>query len=355
MNFSAHFYDRQTGQNYPATVEIRRDAIHIFSVSDRLNLQWSLAEIDSATDHDGQIILQNGKLFLEINNPNFRSAFDQNFPKSKLFRQRGFFDKIGLTGCLVTLLFVILLPVGFYFWGVPKLADRAAQHVSPETEQKMGDALFASFTQDFPVDSVKTRLVQQFFDQMKFEGEYDFRLTVVREKQMNAFAVPGGRIVVFDSIISMMETPEELAGLLGHEASHVFLKHSVRSIFRELGNSMAISLLFGNSGDAVGLVAQQADQLRGLSYSRDFEIEADENGLKLMIAAGIPPRGMVSLFEKMKNTIEKTGATDAPSFLSTHPSMGERIDLVNEKIGKMNGLPTAVKPELAELFLKIKQ
>lgn len=352
-SFQAQFYDRMAGTQSPAKVEVHPASLEI-TLENGKKIEWTLADLDSAADHAEQVILQNGKLFLEINDREFRQVFERRMSASELFKPRGFFDKIGLSGCLLTLALLVGLIAAMFIWGIPWLADRAAQKVSPETEREIGDAMVGGYIESFKKDSAKTRLAQEFFEKLNFGGPYKFEITVVREPEMNAFAAPGGRIVVFDSILNMMDRPEELAALFGHEASHVLLRHTTRSVFRELGNSMAVALVFGDFGGVAGLAAEHAQSLSGLAYSRELEIEADENGLKLISAAGVPPSGIVSLLEKMQHNIQKSGISEGKSFFNTHPSTAERINLMQEKVKNLSDAPTAASPELEEIFKKLK-
>lgn len=351
--FPANYFDRARGEACAAEVRVQPGFLSVFlkKLPAGQTLEWTLADLTSAREHaDGSVILQNGRQFLEIHAPGFRAAFERSFPKNRLFRQQGFFDKIGAMGCLAAILLVLLPLLGSYFWVLPGLADRAAGRISPDMERKIGDSWFAALTANQNVDTARTRLVQQFYDSLGFGGDYQIRVTVVNEPVINAYAVPGGQIVVFDSILRLMDAPEQLAGLLAHEVSHVHLKHSTRAIFRELGNSLFFSLLLGDLGEVSGIVAQQADQLAGLSYSRELEFEADDNGLKLLEKSRIPPQGMPTLFRKMEAALAESGADGPPTFLSTHPSMGERVRVAEEKIGQMNTQNFEVSAGLQAIF-----
>lgn len=338
-SFSAILHNRATKEQNPVTVFPEPGSIRIAGL---LHSQvWLPAEVSSARHlPDGSVILQNGDLYLEVTDPVFAEALERSFSNKRLFR-RSFFDRIGVAGCLLVLFLLILPLIAAYIWVVPNVADNAAQKISPETEKQIGDAWFESLTAAYKIDSSKTRLVQQFYDSLGFGGAYKMTITVVNEPVVNAFAVPGGHIVVFDSIIGLMDAPEQLAGLLAHEASHIQLKHSIRAIYRELANNLFFTLLSGGQGDLSALVAQHGGQLAGLSYSRQLELEADENGMKLMKKSGIPLRGIPALFEKMSATAK--GESSVPNFLSTHPAMEERIRRAKEWIDK-NGGPAEQTP-----------
>ena len=345
MRYSATIHDRNLNSISPATVRTEPGVLFIELENGQI-LDWTLGDLDSARAlDDGSIILQNGKRFLEVMDPAFRTGLERSFPKNRLFRQT-FFDRIGMAGCLIAVIGMILPLLVLFVFIVPNLAESAAKKVPPEIEMQMGDTWFHTLTETYKTDTALTRLVQQFYDSLGYGGNYQMRITVVNEPVVNAFAVPGGHIVVFDSIFGIMDAPEQLAGLLAHEASHIQLKHSTRSIFRELANNLIFSLIFGDYGDASAIVARHADELAGLSYSRKLEMEADNHGMQLMIDNGIPPHGMPDLFRKMKTATAATANHDVPNFLSTHPSMEERMKTAETKLQAKQDAPKEVRESL---------
>jgi beta-barrel assembly-enhancing protease len=247
--FTALFHDRTDQKTYNARVECTPGVLFIRLDTEMgpQTLEWVLADIQDAKAHDdGSVILQSGRQFLEVQEAGFEAALSAVFPKNKLFR-RTFFDKIGVAGCILSILIAVLPFLALYWWGAPYLADRAARKVPKETETEIGEQLYQQMTATYTVDSVKTRLVQDFFRELGYPVSYPIHITVVKEPVVNAFAIPGGHIVVFDSILHLMDAPEQLAALLGHEASHVELRHSTRSLFRQLANSLVISIFMSDS------------------------------------------------------------------------------------------------------------
>jgi len=355
MRYSATFHDRNSNTATPATVRTEPGVLFIQFENGQIH-DWTLSDLDSARAlDDGSVILQNGKHFLEVTDPGFRAGLERSFPKNKLFRET-FFDRIGVVGCLLVVAGILLPLLALYFFVAPKIAESAAGKVPPEIEKQIGDAWFHSLTAAYKTDTAKTRRVQTFYDSLGYGGDYHMRITVVNEPVVNAFAIPGGHIVVFDSILGIMDAPEQLAALLAHEASHVQLKHSTRSIFRELANSLIFNLIFGDYGDLSAVVAQHGDQLAGLSYSRSLELEADANGMLLMQSSGIPLRGMPDLFGKMKTVFEENSAnSDVPNFLSTHPSLDERMRVIEEKIESQEGVRSEVPERLQLLWADIQR
>jgi len=332
-------------------VRIDTDGLTIYS--DTENHHWTASDIESARWlDDGSMILQNGELFLDVVDPGFALALKSVFGNLPAFR-RSFFDKAGLKGCLIILLSVGLPLFAAYFWLVPHMADRAASQITAETERQIGEQWYRSLTNAYAVDSVRSRQLQQFFDTLGYEGPFRIQVTVVHEPVVNAFAVPGGHIVVFDSIIGLMDAPEQLAGLLAHEASHVQLRHSTRSIFRKLANQLFFSILIGSFGDLSGIVAQHSNALADLSYSRDLELEADESGLQAMRKSRLPLRGMPDLFRKMQAAAGDS--TDVPTFLSTHPALEERILQAEKNIAASGAGRDTIPPALQQIWNALKQ
>jgi beta-barrel assembly-enhancing protease len=176
---------------------------------------------------------------------------------------------------------------------------------------------------------------------------------VLKSPVMNAFAMPGGHIVVYDTLLNAMQKPEELAALLGHEGSHVDLKHSLRSLFRQLGSSLFFSFLFGDYGDISVVVARKADELNGLAYSRDMEMEADKRGADLMQKKEISLEGMRDLFRILKKG--EDGHTSGSDFLSTHPSTDERLKYVEERINSTGHKARPMRPGVVAIFEQLSE
>ncbi|MGE0861786.1 MAG: M48 family metallopeptidase [Gammaproteobacteria bacterium] len=144
------------------------------------------------------------------------------------------------------------------------------------------------------------------------------RVFVAEDDAINAFALPGGTLVVNRGLIAATRTPEELAGVLAHEIQHVRLRHGLEALVRAAGMQVLWSLLAGDLGGSAA--GDAAGRLLGLKFSRDAEREADQGGFDLLVARGIDPRGMVSFFA----TLAQSGRSTPPALISTHPPSAER-------------------------------
>lgn len=253
------------------------------------------------------------------------------------------------TKLLVVLGILAALFLIAYIWLVPWLGERVAMNFSKDLEISMGEQMYKATISTYKIDERKTEMVNRFYKQLNYNVDYPIEITVVESGVVNAYAIPGGHIVVYDALLEKMKTPEELAALLAHEASHVAKRHSLRNIFRRLARKMFLALIFGNDGGIVNVVVDNADELKGLEYSRDLETEADTNGLELMASSTLDLQGMVRLMELLD---KESGGVEVNSLLSTHPEIADRIKNIRKQITLIN--PVELEhPELKKIFHEI--
>ncbi len=167
---------------------------------------------------------------------------------------------------------------------------------------------------------------------------FPYHFYVVREDSYNAFAAPGGHVFVNSGLIEAMDTEEELAGILGHEISHVNLRHiSSRIDYSQkigmgtlAGMVAGILLGIGGAGAAAGALtagSMAAGQSMNLAYTRENEIQADQTGLQYINSAGYSCTGLVSSFTKMRSK-QWFGPNQIPTYLNTHPAGEERMSYI---------------------------
>lgn len=239
--------------------------------------------------------------------------------------------------------------VGVYLWLMPLLGERMAKGFSKESEISMGEQMYQAVIKQYNVDSRKTVILNDFYKQLHYEVGYPVKITVVESNEMNAFAIPGGHIVVHTSILDNMKSPDELAALLGHEASHIAMRHTLRNIFRDLARQMFLALVIGNESGIASVVVDNANALKQLEYSRSLETEADNNGLQLMAKNNINVQGMVRLMAMLQ---KETGGVEQNSFLSTHPVFKDRIRNIEKQIQQLPAVTTS-NENLRKLFHSI--
>lgn len=247
----------------------------------------------------------------------------------------------------VSLLISVIL-LGYFFF-IPWLGERIAQNISKEWEISMGERMHQSMAGQYKIDSIKTKLINDFYRELHYSINYPINVTVVQSKEVNAFAIPGGHIVIYTAILDRMQKPEELAALLSHEVSHIELRHSLRNMFRSMARKMFLLLIIGNESGLAGVLVNNADNLKGLEYSRALETEADNNGIRLMQSANLDAEGMQRLMEILQ---QETGGNEPAAFLSTHPVFTSRIENIKKQIERA-AKPAVEHESLKSIFAKL--
>lgn len=237
-----------------------------------------------------------------------------------------------------------------YFLLLPWLAEQLAEVVSRKTERQLGDSVYESMALTQSEDTVKSRLLNEFFRALQVDTKYPIRIAVVDDETVNAFALPGGRIVVYTGLLESMESYPELAALLSHEFTHVEKRHATRSIFRRLGSDVFIGVLFGNMSSVAGVLAGQANEIRSLSYSRSLEKEADLEGLAILTSRNIDPKGFDELFKHLEEAAP--AGHEIPEMISSHPDTQNRRAYIREAA---KGATVSADPDLNSIFEKLKQ
>ncbi|TKB73367.1 MAG: M48 family metallopeptidase [Nitrospira sp.] len=223
----------------------------------------------------------------------------------------------------------------FLWFGSDLLARSAARHVPIEWERQIGEAARADFLRnqavlkDGPAVMAVQEMTKRLSDQIP-ENPYRFDVTVVRSDTVNAFALPGGYVVVFTGLMKKAESPEEVAGVLAHELNHVVQRHAMERIVKTLGLVAIASIVFGNQEGLVGLAKQLGIELLTLKFGREQETEADVTGIRLVHRAKIPPDGMIRFFEKLSES-DKLHV----ELLSTHPMSTARAERLKQELASL--------------------
>jgi predicted Zn-dependent protease len=301
---------------------------------------WLVKQIDHVEQTPQGIILYHRskdgvqeKLILE--NADLQEYFRKTYARAPFFRSR----MQRLTGTLyfqlglIALFFAGMACIA-YFWVLPFAGEKIAMQFSREFEIKLGEEMYSSSLGSMRVDSNRTAILNEFFRELHYPVAYPVSITVVESEEINAFAIPGGHIVVYSGILERMRKPEQLAALLGHESAHIAERHSLRNLFRSLGRNLFLLLFMGNNSGLVTEVAGQLDALKGLQYSRTLEYEADDKGMDYMSKSRIDPSGMLRLMEMLQ---KETKGTELPGFLQTHPLHEDRIAAIRRKISGLSG------------------
>jgi beta-barrel assembly-enhancing protease len=249
-------------------------------------------------------------------------------------------------------------PPAFAQNSLPALGDAESEDFGIGTERRIGDQVMRVIRRDpdyldDPVlleylESLWSPLLVQARASGNIDADLDQRFAwepfLVRDRSINAFALPGGFVGVHLGLIALTASRDELASVLAHELSHVTQRHIARSIANSKRQSMlgAAALLLGmiaaarsNSGDAANamIIGGQAAAIQGqLNFSRDMEREADRIGFSLLSGAGFAPGGMAAMFEKLDQS-SRLNDSGAFPYLRSHPLTSERIGEARARLG----------------------
>jgi len=213
-----------------------------------------------------------------------------------------------------------------YSYSVPMIADT----IPYEWEKEIGGFAFENYQTGKSV--IKNSTVNAAMDAIvkridKFDdSDITYDVIVIDAEMVNAFAFPGGYVVVTSGLINNSEKPEEVAAVLSHELTHVLERHGMRKLVRQAGLGVLIGTVFGDVS-ALTQLMELSSHLDSLSFDRSQERHADDGGIKIMQAADISPKHLVSFFNKIKELDSATG--DIPEIFRTHPLTDERIKRVS--------------------------
>lgn len=173
---------------------------------------------------------------------------------------------------------------------------------------------------------------EQYLRQNGLESEvknFAWEFNLVKDQQLNAFCMPGGKIVVYEGLLGIVSSDDELAVVVGHEVAHAVAKHSNERMSQQLMAQYGAAILGQAVSNRSTAVQQLATSVYGigaqygvmLPFSRKHESEADYMGLVFMTMAGYNPDAAVGFWQKMS----AGGSGSVPEFMSTHPSDATRI------------------------------
>lgn len=212
---------------------------------------------------------------------------------------------------------------------------------SKKEEVRIGQEIAAEVEKTYRLDpdpnvQRRVQLIGQRLMAVAGDKDFKYAFKVLSEKEINAFALPGGPIYVFRGLVDAVgEDDDMLACVLGHEMAHINRRHANKQYTKGLWASVLISL--GTKGK-VRDIAEITSALLELKYSRQDEYEADRLGIEYAYKAGYDPNGIVRFFELLKSK-EKGGDEGVLANLRTHPLTENRIWRARQHIEQITGRP----------------
>ena len=210
---------------------------------------------------------------------------------------------------------------------IPESQDmEIGQKYAPEIEKQMGGKIPDPALQAY-VNSIGQKVAK-----VSHKPDIQYSYVALEDKNINAFALPGGFIFITKGMLQSLRTEAQLAGILAHETVHVVARDSANAMSKEIGFEMLMSAV--TSEESPGTLATVADltrQIVSLKYSRSDERSADLGGLEYLVSAGYTPYGIVESMEMLA----AQNAERPIEFLSTHPHPESRVDYLRDKIASM--------------------
>ena len=332
---SGIFFDGNTSARQDVTVELAPVDLLLRSHTGQLLAQWPYAELDQVVSPDQVMRLSRGHKSLarlEIRDPAFAAAVDEM--AARVDRTGAVQRRMSMK--VAALVIVAAASLGsIALFALPALATRLTPLLPFGIERKLGQAVDAQLRASLgsnvagmplecgegagerPGSTALSALIARL--QAEAGVAVPLRAGVMRRKEPNAIALPGGQIYVFDGLIARAETPDELAGVIAHEIWHVARRDGVRAVLETAGLSCVFGMLLGDffGGGAIVLSARTVLQS---SYSRDAEAAADAYGVALMNKVGGNGEALGSLLARIDD-LHASG----PALLRDHPQTADRV------------------------------
>lgn len=334
MEFKANYFDGQSSKTHQAIVTPNPSGWRIVfnnTTETTKEVIWKIDTIQKSEVYtQGLIAFTYGKEFpfqkIESTDPNFIAYISKSDHKNLNNKLDTTLHKSVNKSIAILLAVIVGFALGMYFYVIPTVAVSFAKNLNKEHVIDFGDYIFRTISLDLDIDEKQSEKLQDFVDAMQIDCEFPIQAKVANSSQLNAFAVSGGKIVIFSSLLEKIQNEHQLAALIGHEVSHVQNRHVLKNVARNLSGAIFVSVLFGDINGVTAIIGENAHLFSQLSYTRSLEKEADIFGIEIMRANNLDLNGMPQLFQILKDESE----VDIPTYLSNHPMLKDRIVYTQE-------------------------
>lgn len=246
----------------------------------------------------------------------------------------------------------ITIAIAIGIWTVGAISNQLVQWIPPQVEQQLGAVMAAQFEDQVDLTSPEQQALSRILTSLTAELPIDpysqeqtqrrYQVWYIPDETVNALALPGDRIIVYQGLIAQIESENALAMVLGHELGHFAHRDHLRGLGRAIVWQLALSSIFGDVSGWQRLAIAGLEQLSQAQYSQQQERQADEFGLELLQATYNHVGGATDFFVKLA----QTPRPNPVAFLATHPMPQARIERLNQLIQARGYLrqPTAPLP-----------
>jgi Zn-dependent protease with chaperone function len=325
------YYDGQTGRRHPAEVFLGPAELQI-RLPDGTCLAWRYADVRQTQGRfrGEPVTLEHGSPIPELLVVR-QAAFLQALRRAARELGQRFEGPLGSPRWLMRIVIgtggSIVLVIALFQIGLPAFSDFLSRFVPVTWERMMGRQAFTHLapeatrctnpTLQTNLNILVTRLTAPL------SGRYEYEVVVADAQWFNAFAAPGGYIVVFRPLLQATASVDELAAVLAHEMQHIERRHATRAMIRQFSMGAIVSAIAGQLTGLSPIGGQVGQAVLALGYSREAEEEADREAVHLLQESGMGADGMIQFFGKMK---ARGTRSHLPEYLSTHPDTGTRLE-----------------------------
>lgn len=335
------FFDGITSARREAVLEIAPEAVQIRAATGELLAEWAYADLASLSAPEGVLRVGRAKTpllaRLEIRDAELAASLEQRIGARARVRLTSRHTQLRVVAwSLAAAVSAALVAI----FGIPALAVQVAPLVPPSVEQRLGVSLDRQVrlfldrgSKDGPFECGGDAAARAAFDKLVAKLStaaalpIPLRASVIRIPVANAFAIPGGRVYVFQGLADKANTPDELAGVIAHEMGHVAHRDGLRALIQSAGLSFVFGMLLGDFGGGGAAVIAVRTVLQS-SYSRETEAAADAYGARLVAKIGGDPRALGAILLRIAGT---PGAFT--KILLTHPEAKDRAAAIEAIAG----------------------
>ncbi|MBL8070508.1 MAG: M48 family metallopeptidase [Nitrospira sp.] len=343
-----YFADGLPASGAPCVVAVSADGLHIRPTGDSPLVEQLVSFADMSVeagglDHD-QLVVSWGAgasvRTLYLKDPALIIAFRRAAPSALMARVEQAAEQVrrarhshrALWGSAVG----VVVGLGLMVWfGSDLIVEWVVVRIPVQWEQKLGETVYQDFLSKETVlkEGPAVSAVQEMTQRMTAKipnNPYTFQVSVVQSPVVNAFALPGGYVVVFTGLMKKAESGEEVAGVLSHELNHVLQRHGMERLVKMMGLAAVVSILVGDQQGLIGLARQLGLELATLKFGREQETEADVTGIRLLSDARIAPDGMIRFFERLSEKDK-----ERVELFSTHPMSAARAERLKAELAAL--------------------
>jgi predicted Zn-dependent protease len=333
VSYEAVYYDGQSTTRHNARVQLRAAELEI-SIENGAAFIWPYTSMRITADGtygEPVRIEHEGVEALVIEAREFVEALRQHGVTHKTIP----LDLRSWPAVLLCCIAIAVIATVLYSRGVRLAAEQAARFMPAGMERRLGLSVIAILAPEQARCTDSESRLQPIVNRLSAAtgSRQPFKVIYVNQAIVNAFAAPGGFIVVFRGLLDETKTAEEFAGVLAHEMQHVLLKHSDQALAREFSARAMLSLMSVDSGGTPAAI-EAGVRLANLKYQRSDEEAADLGGARLLARAHLPADGLAILLRRLQ--AYSMPGSSALSYLSNHPATEERLEALTQQARRLN-------------------